>query len=291
MWYRTLLTITGILLFMTGCSDSSKQQIVLMSEQIDSLKKINANQQADLTNLNSFIDVLSESLDSIAQQENILFFTNKGAEKTIVDRKQLKANLDLFEQTLSNQRQRITQLTDSLRRRGANIERLNSLVSYLNHQLDEKDKLIKEMRSDLEKKNVDIAQLRNRVTKLSDDNDKLNETINRQAQALVTQNEIINEGYVMIGTKKELVNAGVISSGFLKKTKINFNSLSKDKFKTIDIRKVTEITIESAKPKILSQMPSSSYEIIKEGKDKTVLRIIDATTFWSVSNYLIIQTR
>jgi uncharacterized protein (DUF3084 family) len=278
-----------ILLSLAGCSDGNKQKIAEMNAMIDSLEKVSADRQTDLTGLSLFIETLSDGLDSIAQQENVLFYTNKGKERTIVDRKQLKKNLEMFQNTLSTQRQRIAQLTDSLRRHGANIARLNTLVNYLNRQLDEKDKMIEQMQADLDKKNVNIAQLKERIVTLAEDNYALIEEADMHKQALIAQDNVINEAYIKIGTKKELMDVGILSGGFLKKTKVNFQNIPKDKFEKVDIRDYKEITIQSKKVKVLSQMPSSSYELKVNG-DSTVLHVVDLTAFWSISNYLIIQT-
>jgi hypothetical protein len=37
-------------------------------------------------------------------------------------------------------------------------------------------------------------------------------------------------------------------------------------------------------------MPASSYEFVPDGDGKTILKVKDPTAFWSVSNFLIIQT-
>ena len=260
-----------------------------MTAKIDSLERVNADRQYDITSFNLFIETLSNGLDSIAQQENTLFFTNKGTERTIVDRKQLKKNLEMFQNTLITQRQKIVELTESLKKRGADISKLNSLVNYLNQQLDEKDRMIKQMQADLDKKNVSIVRLKERINTLAEDNYTLTKEADTQKQTLIAQEKAINEAYIIIGTKKELKERGILSSGFLKKTKVNYQDLPKDKFKKIDIRTYKEVTIPSKKVKILTQMPSSSYEMKTDG-DNTTLHVTNPTEFWSVTNYLIIQT-
>ncbi|MBR6121188.1 MAG: hypothetical protein IKQ05_02200 [Prevotella sp.] len=278
-----------ILACLTGCSDSDKTKVEEMTAKIDSLERVNADRQYDITSFNLFIETLSNGLDSIAQQENTLFFTNKGTERTIVDRKQLKKNLEMFQNTLITQRQKIVELTESLKKRGADISKLNSLVNYLNQQLDEKDRMIKQMQADLDKKNVSIVRLKERINTLAEDNYTLTKEADTQKQTLIAQEKAINEAYIIIGTKKELKERGILSSGFLKKTKVNYQDLPKDKFKKIDIRTYKEVTIPSKKVKILTQMPSSSYEMKTDG-DNTTLHVTNPTEFWSVTNYLIIQT-
>ena len=282
------LLVLGILL-LAGCSDGSKDKIAEMQETIDSLKRVDANRQNDISNLTMFIETLSEGLDSIAQQEHSLFYTNKGKEGTTIDRKQLRKNLEMFQQTLIGQRERIAQLADSLKRKGADMKKLNKIIDYLNQQLDSKDLLIKALRADLEKKTVNINELNDKVTALTEDNTKLNQQIEMQAEALTTQSNEFNQAYVKIGTKRELKSCGLLSGGFLKKTKVNYTNLQTSLFTKVDIRTMTEIPINSSNVKVMSPMPVSSYTIVREDDGRTILRILDPSSFWSVSNYLIIQ--
>ncbi len=273
-----------------GCSENGQKDIDRLSKQVDSLQMEIARKDGDINDMMSFVGVLADGLDSIAKQEEILFYTNKGKEGIMVDRQQLKKNLEMFENTLANQKKRIAQLVDSLKARGKSLNKLTSLVTYLNQQLEEKNALIKSLRTDLDNKNVNIAQLQRRVSSLSEDNSRLSEKVEKQVKALTAQAEVINECYVKIGTKKQLTELGIISGGFLKKTKVNHNAIQKDKFMRVDIRTFTEIPIPSSDPKILTQMPASSYRIEKN-KGMSTLYITDPTAFWSVSNYLIIQTK
>ena len=288
--FSFIILLVSFGLCVAGCKKNGEMNYDELNKEVDSLKKENIKKDRDIKDMMSFVGVLADGLDSIAQQEEILFYSNKGKEGTIVDRDQLKKNLEMFEKTLATQKQRIAQLVDSLKARGETLSRLTSLVSYLNQQLEEKDAMIKSLRADIDNKNVNISQLQQKVYTLTETNAKLGEKVEQQVKALSVQTEIINEGYIKIGTKKALAELGIISTGFLKKTKVNYNAIDKEKFMRVDIRNFTEITINSSNPKILTQMPASSYKIEK-GKDSSILYIIDPTAFWSVSNYLVIQTK
>ena len=278
-------------LFVMGCSSGDQQEIIIhLNHQLDSMREENAKKDVDLNDMNQYVSILADGLDSIARQEKMLFYTNKGVEGTIIDRNQLKKNLDTFQLLLANQKQQIAQLSASLRTRGDSISKLYTLVSYLNAQLEEKDEQIQALRAELDSKDINIDQLRQRVAMLTDANSRLNMTVERQADVVSKQDKLLNEAYVKIGTKKELSDFGLLSGGFLKKTKINPEAIQQSQFIKVDIRKYTEITIQSRNPKILTQMPKSSYKIEK-GKKTSVLYILDPVAFWGVSNYLIIQTK
>lgn len=273
-----------------SCKEGKNPEIDKLQQKVDSLSQENARKDGDINEMKSFVGVLADGLDSIAVHEEMLFYTNKGREGTIVDREQLKKNLEMFENMLSNQKQQIAQLTNSLKEKGDSVSKLATLVKLLNKQLDEKDEYIKSLRAELDKKNVNIAQLQKHILSLKESNTKLTDKVERQVDALKTQTEMINEGFVKVASKKELTKLGLLSGGFLKKIKVNYDAIQKDMFLKVDIRTFTEITIESSNPKILTQMPVSSYRLEK-GKNTSTLYIIDPTAFWSVSNYLIIQTK
>ena len=281
-----LWAVIGILL--TACNTQNNQREEELQAVIDSLQTANESVQNDLNDMTEFVTILANGLDSIARQEDILI-SNNGREGVMLDRNQLRNNLELFEEMLNQQKTQISQLADSLRARGANMERLTALVDHLNRQLEEKDAVIKQLRNDIDNKNVSIAQLRNRVTSLSESNDNLTKKVEIQEEALTAQDEMINEGYVKIGTKDALVDAGILTGGFLKKKRLNVDAIKNGNFMRVDIRSFTEIPLNSGNPKIISQMPSSSYRIEKTSKNSATLYVLDPTSFWSVSNYLVIQ--
>lgn len=270
-----------------SCSDNTKEKSELLS-RIDSLNIENQKKEKDINEMMSYVSVLADGLDSIAKQEDILFNSNKGREGIVVNREQLKKNLDVFENIINQQKLRISQLADSLKAKGENLNKLQVLVDYLNHQLEEKDNVIKSLRADLENNKVNIANLQRKVRSLSDSNTELTSKVESQSTALAAQAEMINECYVKIGNKKTLSAMGIITSGLLKKTKINPNAINQSQFTKVDIRYFTEVPLQSSKPVILTQMPSSSYKIEKTGKNSSILYIVDPTAFWSLSNYLVI---
>ena len=270
-----------------SCSDNTKEKSELLS-RIDSLNIENQKKEKDISEMMSYVNVLADGLDSIAKQEDLLFNSSKGREGFVVDREQLKKNLDAFENILNLQKQRIAQLSDSLKAKGENLNKMSVLAEYLNRQIEEKNQIIMSLRADLASNKTNIANLRKKVASLTESNSDLASKVEKQSTALVAQADMMNEGYVKIGTKKTLSELGIISGGFLKKTKLNHNSIDQSNFMKVDIRYFTEIPLKSANPTILTQMPSSSYKIEKTGKQTSTLYITDPGAFWRVSSYLVI---
>ena len=252
----------------------------------DSVMNINQRQRQELEALTSTMNIISASLDSIAQQERLIYFSQEG---TPLSKRQVLENLHFFEGLLERQRKQINVLQDSLRQAGTPmIEKLNKVIAFLDRQLAEKDKTIQKLTQDLSQKNRSISRLQSHVNALQGDISNLEQKNQAQLKALDIQNEMLNECYVRIGTRKELQQANLLTGGILRK-KINYSNLNKEQFTKVDIRQFKEITINSQRPKILTAMPKGSYRLESVGGG-TILHIIDPAEFWSVSNYLIIQT-
>lgn len=258
----------------------------------DSIVNANKAKDAELKELSKFVTTISDGLDSLAQQENILL-SNKSKDGTMMSREQIRQNLKFFEEMLSRQRSKIQQLQDSVSAKGANnhnIAKLNSIIDFLKMQLEDKENEIKKLKGVLNDQNRSINELRSTLSAMRTRSEKAEKKAETFKTALATQDEIINECYVKIGTKRQLKEAGLLKTGFLKKKKIEYSNIDKSKFVKVDIRKLRSIPLQSNNPKILTPMPSTSSFHFDDNLDGRITLVIDnPTKFWSVSNYLIIQ--
>lgn len=284
--YFSLLALPFAMLCQS-CTD--KEQVTRLNEQIDSLRQENSKKEQNFKDMIDFVGVMADGLDSIAKHEEILFYTNKGKEGIYNDKEQMKRNLAMFDSLLFVQKQKIAQLADSLKNRGSQLSKLRTLVAELSHQLEAKSVLVAQLRSDLENSQTTIKQIRGRLQTLQTDNDRLKVHVQKSEEALGIQSSMINECYFKAGTKKELKSLGILQGGFLQRTKLNTTSMREELFTKVDIRTFTEIPLNSGNPVIRTQMPDNSYHIVKNGKNSSTLFIDDPTTFWSISNFLVIQ--
>lgn len=156
-----------------------------------------------------------------------------------------------------------------------------------------KDNQIIQLRKEIEKKNVDISRLQEQVTsqQYTIDSqtvkiDELNKKTQRQNEALARQDAILNNGYVLLGTKADLQRKGILKKGKL----VSESILDRSKFKQVDMRHWKEVSFTAKKPRILSNMPTSSYELTTDGHGNFTLTIINPSDFWKITSYLIIQT-
>ena len=175
-------------------------------------------------------------------------------------------------------------------------QRIAKLIANYKAQLDAKDKQIADLQAQLNDKNANIAELTKNVENLTTTNTQLSQTVETQRKTVETQQSTIAEqdaslhtGFVAIGTSKELKAKGLIKSSFLSKSKVNVSNLNTTGFSRVDIRNYNDIRLNSSNPKIMTQMPSDSYEIVKNSNGTSTLHIKDASIFWSVSKYLIVK--
>jgi len=66
-------------------------------------------------------------------------------------------------------------------------------------------------------------------------------------------------------------------------------AFDKQAFTPIDQRKVVLIPTKSSNVKFLSPHPRSSYKLVTDSDKKITISIIDPSSFWSVSKYLVVK--
>lgn len=266
-----------------------------LQSQLDSLSRADSLHQEDVKQMADFVNVMSIGLDSISAQEGII--KDLGSREGHLDKKQLKDQLQSLAKTLLNQRERINELEKQVaNNNSAYGQRIKKLIAFYKTQLDEKDKQIADLQTQLEEKNTNIAQLTESVNNLTATNTELQTTVDAQSETMAeqkstiaSQDETINTGFVVIGKSSELKSKGIITGGFLSKKKVDVSQLQPGSFSKVDIRNYNDIRLDSSNPKIMTQMPSGSYEIKKNSNGTCTLHIKDATTFWSVSKYLVVR--
>lgn len=267
-----------------SCGNQSSSDL---TAKVDSLQTALSQRDTDYRQLDEFVNVISAGLDSIAIQETELF--NPSKESPTPNQEQIKKQLSHFKETLKAQRERISDLEHQLAGSQGYGKKLQRIIIAMKAQLEEKESQIAALQEEVNSNNVTIGDLRNRIVRVTEENDAQRATIDTQNQTIMEQDDQLHEAYLIMGNKAELKDAGVLKGGFLKKAKVDVNTLDKRMFKTIDVRSVTEVAINTKKPEVLSQMPADSYNIEQKG-NSSVLRITNAERFWSITKYLIIQT-
>lgn len=280
-----VLVFSSLFLSCNNTSKDSKDQV-----KIDSLTNVAQNQQKHISEMEEFVNSLSQTIDSINKQENDILSEGDIEKGKPLSKESMLTSLKKFKETIDRQKEVIANLEKQLKSKNNEMSaKMLQIVSFYKKQLEEKDATIASLQISISENKNDIKKLRTSIDNLSSVNKAQEETINEQKGIMTRQTNMINTCFVMMGTKKELKAVGLINTGFLKKTTINESMFASAKFTKWDMRDCNDILIKSSKPKILTQMPSSSYSFVKNADGTCYLHIIDPNAFWSISRYLVIQ--
>lgn len=286
---RLCTTTAAVALAITLFSCGGESKTDRLQAQLDSLTRLDSINQQDIASMVGFVNIMSEGLDSITTEEGVLREMSTG-ENRVNDKQRLRQQLTGLGQLISRQRDRINELEAQLKDNGTNYTaKIKKLIANYKQQLDEKDHTIAQLQAELNNKNADIKSLNESVQKLTTSNSDMTRTIEDQKSVMAQQDETLHEGYVTIGTSKELKAKGIIKGGFLAKKKVVTSNLTAQGFTKIDIRNYNNILLQSKNPKVMTQMPASSYDIQQNADGTSTLHITNYQAFWSVSKYLVIR--
>ncbi len=267
-----------------------KQRIASLEAQLDTLMTDKAQQTAEMKDLQSYLDTIASTLDSIARLEGMLFMPDPENPGQVLTRKEIDKRLKAFHELIGRQREKIQRLEASLDASNANVKHLKSVIAYLNTQIEEKDAEIERMRGELKTSKATVTRLNEKVSMLESDVAALNESYDELQQEARQQQEnfdaALSQVHYLVADKKLLTSMGLLKNGKIKTENLDF-----DLFTAVDARTFTSLTILGDRPKVLTSMPASAYELQQNADGTSVLVINDTDAFWKASKVLIVQVR
>lgn len=273
-----LLSIFSALLISCGNNKEEEKNPLadsLMSVNSELSGKLNEKEVALMEFIESFNEI-QENLNAIKEKEKIITKNTSGED--ISKKEQIKEDIQTIYDLMQKNKARINALSEKLKNSNLKIEGLQKMIANLEKTIQEKDTEIEQLKSKLEAMHIEITNLTANLNEVQKENQE--------------KEEKLKTAYYVIGTEKELKEKNIISKtgGFIgigKSTTVK-SDFNKEYFTEIRIDNVNEITIGGKKCKIVTNHPSSSYELAMNGKLAEKLVIKNAQDFWSVSKYLVI---
>lgn len=282
---KYILCLFAITLMMVSCGNNNKQPANsdLLNAETDST-------QLKEDPMQEFIELMATSLDSIQIEEGYLL-TGGPDGQPLNNREKIKQHLANIKKLIAHQHQRIDDLNKALtNNKSANATKIKRIIASYEKQLQQKDALIAKLTKEVDDRNFDIADLRYTVKNLDRDNYELQRQNEEKDMTISDMDQEINRFYVIVGDKSTLKKTGLLKGGSLfKKKKLDPSQFNSALFDEVDKRNFTTLKISGKKPKVLTQMPTSSYKIEDNGDGTSTLTVLDPDQFWNVSNYLVIQ--
>lgn len=279
---RDAIVISAVSLLLAGCGGESPSGASLSLMEVS--KQELADAVADRDSLLVLVGEITSGMEQIRSMENIMKSagSRSGRNRILADMADVRA-------ALQSRRERLSALERKLADTEIDTGELHGTIVSLRRQIDFQLKDIDNFRNELLRANECIEALSGEIDSLSSAVDSVSRDLDvlRDANAGLT-NEI-NRCYFVIAGRQELKEHHVIETGFLRKTKLMGDEFDRQFFTVGDKRTINTIPLHSAKVKIYTNHPSDSYRLIDCGGEKT-LDIISPDRFWSLTNYLVIQT-
>jgi len=291
---NSLLSI-AVLAMLASCSVEDSKEYKELQSKNDSLEATSAQTSKELEEYSTMLSEIEANLDSVTQGQNLVTELNKEGYATQKDR--IDAMLRNIDSYMAANKEKVSSLEARSTANAGKNKTLAATVSKLKSQLAEKE--------------ASITMLKSTIIGLTQQVDSLNSTVNEQKSAIAQRegeiaardNDImekqrkldakdteLNTVYYIFGTRKELITSGVIvkEGNILKKIPKPSDNMDKSKFKTSNLKTLSEIKLGITKSKdVITQHPADSYYFAVENKEVS-LKITDAAKFWSLSKYLIV---
>lgn len=273
-----LILLIATTLFFSCNNDELENRIDdLQQDSLNAINELNGKEEEILTYISS-LNEIQENLVEIKEREKLMTTRfDKGNEITPNMKEQILEDINLINGLLQENKDKMAALSSRLKKSNLKIAELEKMIEMLAVQVQEKD--------------AQIADLQTKLAQANEQIKVLFEEYNLRLEELGEQEDLLNTAYYCFGTSKELLANGVITKegGFIGigKTQKLADEFNKKYFTQVDITATNEINLAATKAKVVTNHPSSSYEIRGE---KTADRIIikDPEAFWSASKYLVV---
>ena len=285
---KTLLAGLGALLVLGACTQKDESEEAHKQAIADASKVELQNAVADRDQLFLLVNEISQGMDQIKALENILTVNSTVNGETPSQREQIQADMASIQKALQERREKLAELEKKLNSSNLTNNNLRNTIATLRNQIDSQASEIETLKSSLTAANNRIGELNTAVDSLNTTVTTVTEQKDKAEQQSVDLANELNTCYYAVGSKKELKENGIIETGFLRKTKIMEGDFDRNFFTTADKRTLTTIPLHSNKAKVLTNQPESSYVIEDQGGQK-VIRVTNPDSFWSLSNYLVVQ--
>lgn len=285
---KTLLAGLGALLALSACNQKNETEEAHKQAIADASKVELQNAVADRDQLFLLVNEISQGMDQIKDLENILTVNANAGGETPSQREQIQADIASIQKALQERREKLAELEKKLNNSTLTNNNLRSTIATLRNQIDTQSNEIESLKTNLTAAKARIGELNTAVDSLNTIVTTVTAQKDEAEQQSVDLANELNTCFYAVGSKKELKDNEIIETGFLRKTKIMEGDFDRNFFTTADKRTLTTIPLHSDKAKVLTNQPESSY-VIEDMDGQKVLRITNPASFWSLSNYLVVQ--
>lgn len=199
------------------------------------------------------------------------------------------ADINVVKRTLRQRRLQLNELEETLQQSVMYNDELQGAINALRRQLERQSGEINSLRSQLLAANRHIGSLIDTVDSLSNTVTTVtNELDEAERTAAVLETEL-NTCYYIVADKSRLKDYKILETGFLRRARLMEGDYDIDMFTMADKRMLDTLSLGSRKARVLTKHPVDSYGIIDADGMKSLV-IVNPERFWSLTDYLVIQS-
>jgi len=281
-----LLMLLGVL-FYSFYKKENNAQLALMEDQ-----KMTFTEQ--LTTRDSMInqwllsfDEIEKNLNVIKEKEKLISVNSSDTEVSKNRKEQILEDIKSINNLIEQNKKKIASLNAQLKASGGTITGLQTRIASLEETMVQYESEIAELKTTLVTKDSEIGQLNNHVV-------ALNDTITRKVETINVQTGKLHQAFLASGTYKDLKEKGLVikDGGFIGLGRKQFlvEDFSDSLFTEVDITQIKTIPVNSKDVRLITEHPSSSYELIKENeKQIAYISITNPEEFWKISKYAVVE--
>lgn len=284
----SLLIILVVFAVLFEMADSDKK------EWIDRSAALEEELMVRDSTYDQVIDILyavEEQIDNIKYREKLVSMTSEDG-LTENKKRGLVSDMRSIDSLIVTTNETVGRLLAQLDNAQMDLKSFKNRVYHLSKELEERKAEYEVLRNDLKSKDMEIAKMTFTVQNLEDkvlDHERM---IDNQLTEIAIREEKLNTAFLTIDSKKSLIENGVVvkEGGFLwfgKNLSLRDDAPA-EKFSMIDIRNTSRLIVDAKDVELITDHPSDSYQIIREGDLIKHIDITDPGNFWRISKYLVL---
>ncbi len=206
-------------------------------------------------------DEIEKNLNVIKEKEKLISVQSSDTEVSKNRKEQILEDIKSINTLIEQNKKKIASLNAQLKASGGTIKGLQTRIASLEESMVQYESEIAELKTTLVTKDSEIGQLNNHVV-------ALNDTITRKVETINVQTGKLHQAFLASGTYKDLKEKGLVikDGGFIGLGRKQFlvEDFSDSLFTEVDITQIKTIPVNSKDVRLITEHPSSSYELVKE---------------------------
>jgi hypothetical protein len=285
-----LLLVIGGFVVNSLYKNEQKKHVAIMENQKRSYTQLLTSRDSVINEWMLTFDEIEKDLNTVKEKENIITMKSSDQEFSKDKKQAILKDIEYVNTLLDQNKKKIASLTAQLKNSGGTIKGLQAKVDELVATMKQRETEIADLKVTLTQKDFEIGQLNTRMTDAQ-------AAIAQKDEKITNQTAEMNKGFVAYGTYKTLKAKGLVTKegGFLglgKKESLHHDFSSDSLFTQVNITETKSIPVNSKSAKLITDHPSSSYELVRDKDNKIAsIEIKDPEQFWKISKYAVVEIK